>query len=146
MTTPLEKLTADMQTVIKGALKRAFDGDSLTVDFHHETVAKLNEVLEPAGMSVCGMSYTESEISITLEFDEELTSACGNNLFNHAEISIINSGDFDVELDDDALESDLSVRVTTPKDQHLFGNATSQQIDLAADNLQKALQTKLLKM
>ena len=109
-------------------------------------IEKLNDALEPIGFSVYGMSYTEDATCITLQLSNEMTEACGNKIFHYCQFSVINDGEFMVELDEAALDNGLSVRLTTPYDQHMFNNATHAEIDAAAANLQMALQTQLLKV
>lgn len=146
MTPTLAALTTDIQTALQGALYRSFEHGSFGISFDHATLEKLNDALEPIGFSVFGMSYTEDETCITLQLSNDMTEACGNNLFHYCQFSFSNDGDFFVELDGAALDNGLSVRLTTPHDQHMLNNATHAEINAAATNMQMILQTRLLKL
>jgi hypothetical protein len=146
MTPTLTALATDIQAALTGALYRSFEHGSFGISFDHETIEKLNDALEPIGFSVYGMSYTEDATCITLQLSNDMTESCGNNLFHYCQFSFNSDGDFTVELDEDVLDNGLSVRLTTPHDQHMFNNATQAEIDAAANNLQMALQTRLLKV
>lgn len=145
MTPTLTALTQDFETALMGALKRGFVMGSFCIRFGHDTLQQLNEALEAIGLSVHAMNYAEDAICITLQLSDDMVEACGNSLFHYCQFSINNDGDFIVDLDDDALDEGLNVRLTTPYDQPLFTKATTTEIDVAANNLRTAFQTRLLK-
>ncbi len=144
MSTKLTELARDFDSVLKARIQRHFEYDSFDIHFDHNTVKRLDDAVNCIGLSVYGMGYTESEINITLQFSEELTGQCGNNLFHYCQLSIANSGDFFVVLDSDALDDDWNVRLTTSYDQHLFSKATDVELNAAIEKLRFAFQTKLI--
>lgn len=145
MTPTLTALTQDFETALMGALKRNFVTGSIRIRFGHDTVQQLDEALRAFGLSVHAMNYAEDAICITLQLSDDMVEACGNSLFHYCQFSINNDGDFIVDLDDDALDEGLNVRLTTPYDQPLFTKASTTEIDAAANSLRTAFQTRLLK-
>lgn len=145
MTPTLTALTQDFETALMGALKRNFVMGSFRIRFGHDTVQQLDEALRAIGLSVHAMNYAEDAICITLQLSDDMVEACGNSLFHYCQFSINNDGDFIVDLDDDALDEGLNVRLTTPYDQPLFTKASTTEIDAAANSLRTSFQTRLLK-
>ncbi len=145
MTPTLTALAKDIETALQGALKRGFEDESFRVRFRDDALQQLNEALESIGMSVQEMSYTQDSMCITLSLCDDMTDACGNNLFHYCKFCFNNDGEFIVDLDESALDAGLNVTLTTPYDQHMFSKATTAEIDEAASNLRNAFQTRLLK-
>jgi hypothetical protein len=144
MNPKVSALALDLEIAIKGCIDTNFEEDNFLIKFDHQTINRFDDAFHGIGLSTYGMSYTESEIRITLQLSLELTELCGNNLFHFCQFSIDNSGNFDVELDSTALDEAWHVSLMTPFDQHLINKATTNDIEKAIEHLRLAFQTKLL--
>lgn len=137
-------LTQALESLLKTRIKQNFVHNSFDIHFDHNSISRLDDALRDIGLTAYGMSYTESEICITLQFSYDLTVQCENNLFHYCQFSLVNSGNFDIALDNDALEETWHVKLNTSYDQHLHSVATTEEIDEALKRLWFAFQSKLL--
>lgn len=147
MTQSIDKLERLFENFIKRKFRefRTAEEEDFELSLDFDCSLRLNNLLEAIGLSVCGMHYRPSEISIDFELDNELTYDISNYIFREITIYIENDGNYEVSIDDRILGQDWRASFLNFETSLSMKNKSPEIINKAISDIEKQLVFKSLK-